>query len=79
VAVPVQTLGGPAHTLAADLHLRPLLLELGASTPTAAVTVLEAELATPEDAALAWARQVLPTLRGAVAGRAAGVPGQGAG
>ncbi|GMA86652.1 hypothetical protein GCM10025868_19020 [Angustibacter aerolatus] len=29
VAVPVTTVGGPAHTLAADVHLRPLLLEPG--------------------------------------------------
>jgi FMN reductase len=37
VAVPVTTVGSPAHTLAADVHLRPLLIELGASTPTGAL------------------------------------------
>jgi FMN reductase len=39
VAVPVTTVGSPAHTLAADVHLRPLLVELGAVTPTAALVV----------------------------------------
>jgi FMN reductase len=63
VAVPVHTLGSPAHTLAADLHLRPLLVELGASTPTRAVTVLDGELAAPPAAAAAWAPRLLPDLR----------------
>jgi len=62
VAVPVHTLGSAAHTLAADMHLRPLLIELGASTPTRAVTVLEAELASPPAAAATWARRLLPVL-----------------
>ena len=44
LAVPVLTLGHPGHTLAADVHLRPLLIELGATTPTAAVTLLDADL-----------------------------------
>lgn len=34
-AVPVFTIGSPAHTLAVDFTLRPLLVELGASVPTA--------------------------------------------
>lgn len=39
VAVPLTTVGSPAHTLAAEVHLRPLLIELGASTPTSALVV----------------------------------------
>lgn len=33
-AVPLLTIGGPAHALAVEHGLRPLLVELGASTPT---------------------------------------------
>jgi FMN reductase len=43
-AVPVMTAGGARHALAADVHLRPLLLELGANTPTPALVVLEEDL-----------------------------------
>jgi len=41
VAVPVMVMGAPVHALAADLHLRPLLLELGAGLPTASVVLTE--------------------------------------
>jgi FMN reductase len=33
-AIPVMTGGSPAHSLAPDMTLRPLLVELGASVPT---------------------------------------------
>jgi FMN reductase len=33
--------GAPRHALTADMHPRPLLLELGASCPTPAVFALE--------------------------------------
>ncbi|WP_426323661.1 NADPH-dependent FMN reductase [Microbacterium sp. E-13] len=33
-AVPLLTIGGPGHALAVEHGLRPLLVELGASTPT---------------------------------------------
>lgn len=33
-AIPVFTIGSPAHTLAVEVTLRPLLVELGASVPT---------------------------------------------
>ena len=35
----------PGHRLAADTQLRPLLVELGASTPTTSLVVEESELA----------------------------------
>jgi hypothetical protein len=41
VAVPLMLYGDPRHAMAADVHLRPLLIELGASCPTAAVTLLD--------------------------------------
>lgn len=42
--MPLLTLGAPQHALAADVHLRPLLIELGATTPTASVTLLDSDL-----------------------------------
>jgi FMN reductase len=65
-AVPVMTMGGPRHALAADLHLRPLLLELGANTPTAALVVLEEELPALDDVVTAWAATAAPLLRTAL-------------
>jgi FMN reductase len=37
IAVPVMTGGAPQHAMAPDAHLRPLLIELGASTPTSSL------------------------------------------
>ncbi|MEK8226136.1 NAD(P)H-dependent oxidoreductase [Oerskovia sp. M15] len=55
VAVPVVVSGNPAHALAGEVHLRPLLVELGATVPARTLTVLdsqlgEAELASTVDA-----------------------------
>lgn len=36
VAVPVMTGAAPQHAMTPDVHLRPLLVELGASVPTSA-------------------------------------------
>ena len=41
VAVPVMTGAGPIHALAAEVHLRSLLVELGASTLTRSLYVTE--------------------------------------
>jgi FMN reductase len=43
-AVPVTVSAAPTHRLAADVHLRPLLVELGASAPTRAFAVEESAL-----------------------------------
>jgi len=44
VAVPLMMGGSPVHSLAPEVHLRPLLVELGASCPTAGLFVLESQL-----------------------------------
>ena len=44
VAVPVMVGGAPIHYLAPEVHLRPVLVELGASCPTGALFVLESQL-----------------------------------
>jgi FMN reductase len=67
VAVPVITVGSPAHTLAADVHLRPLLVELGASLPTPALVVPEHALADPSDVVEAWLTRSRPALRALLA------------
>jgi FMN reductase len=45
----------PHHALAVDVHLTPLLLELGASVPRRGLYVLESELAEFEGRAREWA------------------------
>lgn len=66
VAVPVITIGSQAHTLAGDLHLRPLLLELGATIPTATLVVEEAHLTAPTPLIKAWLDHATGPLRQAV-------------
>ncbi|MFC6081982.1 NADPH-dependent FMN reductase [Sphaerisporangium aureirubrum] len=60
VALPLLVMGDPRHALAVEIHLRPLLLELGAVVPTPGLALLEAQI--PElDAVLAeWADRVAP-------------------
>ncbi|GAB3989451.1 NADPH-dependent FMN reductase [Nocardioides marmoraquaticus] len=41
IAVPLMLGAGPAHALAPELHLRPLLVELGAVVPVPALYVLD--------------------------------------
>lgn len=62
-AIPITTVGSPAHTLAADVHLRPLLIELGASTPTAALVVGNDQIDAPGEAVTAWVGSNLDPLR----------------
>jgi FMN reductase len=43
VAIPLMLGGGPAHTLAPELTLKPVLSEIGASTPTSALYLLDSD------------------------------------
>lgn len=54
VAIPVMVGGAPQHTLACEVHLRPLLVELGAVVPTRGLYVLEAELSRLPDVVRDW-------------------------
>jgi FMN reductase len=56
VAVPLTVMAASVHSLAADVHLRPLLVELGATVPTASVVLTEDQLVEGATAARAWAR-----------------------
>lgn len=65
VAVPVQVAGNPVHLLAAEVHLRPLLVELGAQVPTRALGLTESQLADLEEVVGAWLETEGPRLAAA--------------
>lgn len=67
VAVPLVVSGNPGHSFAGEVHLRPLLVELGASVPTRALALLESQLAEPSAAIDAWLAPGGAALRRAVA------------
>jgi FMN reductase len=64
VAVPLMLGAGPAHALAPEVFLRPLLTELGAVVPVRALYVLDAQHDDPTayDAWLAVARPVVASV-----------------
>jgi len=55
VAVAVMTGAATVHALAAEVHLRPLLVELGASTPTRSLYVTESQFDDLDAVVGAWA------------------------
>jgi FMN reductase len=66
VAVPVMTGGWPGHLLAVEVHLRPVLVELGATVPARGLYVTEPELATLDTPLKKWAESAVPLLRRAL-------------
>jgi FMN reductase len=64
--VPVMTGAGARHALAVEVHLRPVLVELGATLPTRGLYVTEGELAEADVAISTWLRAAGPQLRQAV-------------
>jgi FMN reductase len=54
VALPVMTGGARDHSLAVDVHLRPVLVHLGASLPTQGLYVTEPELPDAEGLIEQW-------------------------
>lgn len=60
VALPVMTGAAPVHALAVEVHLRPLLIELGATAPTRGLYVVEAQLAELDAVVAAWAAAAVP-------------------
>jgi FMN reductase len=62
-AVPVMTGGWPGHLLAVEVHLRPVLVELGATVPARGLYVTEPELADLDKAVAAWAGPAIPLIR----------------
>ncbi|WP_433472108.1 NADPH-dependent FMN reductase [Spirillospora sp. CA-142024] len=70
-ALPLLVMGDPKHSLAVETHLRPLLVELGASVPTPGLALLESQLPDAEEIVGAWAGRVAPQVSGFLAGRTA--------
>ncbi|SEF79068.1 FMN reductase [Nonomuraea solani] len=61
-ALPLLVMGDAKHALAVEVHLRPLLVELGATVPTPGLAVLESQLPALDDLLSAWADRVVPAL-----------------
>lgn len=52
--VPFMTGGNSMHALAVEVHLRPVLIEIGASCPTRGVFLVDAQLDEPDGALREW-------------------------
>ncbi|MBO2447941.1 NAD(P)H-dependent oxidoreductase [Actinomadura barringtoniae] len=66
VALPLLVMGDAKHALAVEVHLRPLLLELGAQVPTPGAFLLESQLPQAEELLGAWADRVAPQVTSAL-------------
>ena len=62
VAVPVMTGGWPGHLLAVEVHLRPVLVELGAAVPARGLYVTEPELPELDAVVAKWAATAAPLI-----------------
>jgi FMN reductase len=72
-AVAVMVGAAPIHALAPELHLRPLLVELGASVPSRSLYVMESQLDDLDGVVAAWAAVAVPLVAaGVTAPRPAG-------
>jgi FMN reductase len=67
VAVPVMTGGWPGHLLAVEVHLRPVLVELGATVPSRGLYVTEPELADLDTPVATWSATAAPLITAALA------------
>ena len=67
VAVPVMTGGWPGHLLAVEVHLRPVLVELGATVPARGLYITESDISAPDTAIAKWAETAVPLIRCALA------------
>ncbi|HEY6471282.1 MAG TPA: NAD(P)H-dependent oxidoreductase [Acidimicrobiales bacterium] len=61
--VPVMVGAGRQHALAVEVHLRPVLVELGATLPTRGLYVTEDELDVLDEVIGAWLTEAGPRLR----------------
>ena len=57
-ALPLLVMKAPEQALAVDVHLRPLLVELGATVPTPGLAVLESDLDRLDTVLRPWAGRV---------------------
>ncbi|MCU1396555.1 MAG: NADPH-dependent reductase [Ilumatobacteraceae bacterium] len=64
--VPVMVGASAIHALAVEVHLRPLLVEIGATVPTRGLFVLEQELDALDATIDTWLEQAAPLLANSV-------------
>ncbi|CAO5165000.1 FMN reductase [Frankia sp. AiPs1] len=69
--IPVQVAAAPEHALAVEVHLRPVLVEIGAACPTTGVFVLDSALDQLSVLLDAWGAVNLPAISALVAARRA--------
>ena len=62
VCIPVMTGAASIHALAPEVHLRPLLVELGASTPTRGLFVTEQQFDALDAVVASWAAGAQPII-----------------
>ena len=67
VVVPLMVGAGLQHALAVEVHLRPVLVELGAMVPTRGLYVTEGQFGELDAVVAAWLADAAPQLRAAVA------------
>ena len=60
-ALPLLVMGSPRHALAVEVHLRPLLVELGATVPTPGLALAESDLPRLDEVLAEWAAAVRAT------------------
>ncbi|MCK9897640.1 NADPH-dependent FMN reductase [Frankia sp. AgB32] len=68
-AIPVQVAAAPQHALAVEVHLRPVLVEIGAACPTTGVFVLDSQLPQLPAQLDAWGSVNLPAISALVVAR----------
>lgn len=76
VCVPVMTGAAPIHALAPEVHLRPLLLELGASVPSRGLFVPEQQFEDLDAVIESWTRIAKPLVESVLRLRPSPIPGQ---
>ncbi|MFD0889577.1 NADPH-dependent FMN reductase, partial [Streptosporangium algeriense] len=69
VALPLLVLGDAGHALAVEVHLRPLLVELGANVPTPGLAVIESRIPALDEVLDPWADRVAPQVKAALAAK----------
>lgn len=65
VGIPLMLGAGPAHQLAPELHLKPVLVEVGATVPAPALYLIDSA-PQPDDVEQAWLARWAPVVRAAV-------------
>jgi len=63
IAIPVMTGADLSHSMGPDVHLRPLLVELGASVPTKGLYFVTGQMEKMEEVVSVWAAENVAVLR----------------